>query len=238
MPLTLTILDDADGSGGSAAVAGGGAGDSNTLYRATWTGQTGSLTWTLVGSRTGNGAISIDVAPGFYVFRLDNLAGGVTTVVVAYQPLTDAATKAMLDRALDAAVLRIQGLNLAGSPTVSKRWAPRRVSPTETLPLIAVTPINAESFPGVMTATDDIGLPFAVTILDAANQDPTANISRDTLWRERILSALRFQRLAGVAEAYIVQPESSEIFNVPAFDNANLVFSPLFFRVMTRTVRG
>lgn len=237
MPVTLLVSDDLDGSGGVATIAGGGAGDSNTLYRATWAGTTGTLTWTLVGSRTGNGAISIDVTPGHYLFRLDNLITGVTTVVVVYQPLTDAATKAMLDRALDAAVTRVSGLALPGSPAVSKRWLPR-VKPGDSLPIIAVTPVGGESFPGGLTTQDDIGLPIAVTIMDAANQDPTANLSRDTLYREKILSALRYQRLAGVSEAYILNPEPGMIVNPGMFDDKNLIFSPLFFRLITRTQRG
>lgn len=233
MAVTLAITDSADGTGGVATVAGGGAGDANTLLRAPWTGQVGTLTWTTVGSRTGNGTIAIAAAAGHYLFRLDNPSA----TVLVYQPLTDATTKSMLERALDAAVIRVTGLSLSGSPAVDKRWLPRS-KPGDTFPFIAITPVGGESFPEVMTATDDIGLAFAVTIVDKANQDPTANITRDTLYRENILSALRYQRLAGVPEGYIVHPESAQVINPGLFDAQNLIFSPLFFRLITRTQRG
>lgn len=238
MAITLAITDNQDGTGGVATVAGSNVASSNTLYKAAWTGQSGALSWSSVGSRTGDGTITVSSGTGFFLFRLDNLLAGVTTVVATYQPLTDAATEAMLYRALNSIKNRIDGLALSGSPTVSVRWLPRVRQGGETLPLIAVTPIGAESFPGVMTATDDIGLPIAVTIMDGQNQDPTLNLNRNALWRERILSALRFQRLADVPEGFILNPEPAMVVHPGAFDSQNLFFSPMFFRLITRTTRG
>ena len=237
MPVTLAIADNADGTGGTATVAGSNVASTNTLYKATWNGQTGALTWTSVGSRTGDGTIAITSGTGFFLFRLDSLLSGTTTVVAVYQPLTDVTTQAMLYRALAAIKTRIDGLSLSGSPTVSIRWLPR-AKPGDTFPMIHITPVGGESFPGVLTATDDIGLPVAVTIVDNQNQDPTANLNRNALWREKILSALRFQRLAGVAEGYILNPDPGMIVNPGMFDSQNLFFSPLFFRLLTRTTRG
>jgi hypothetical protein len=236
MSASLTIADNLDGTGGVATVAGSGGADTNTLYRAGWTGQSGTLAWTLVGARTGDGTIAIAASAGHYLFRLANSDGD---VAVVYQPLTNAAAKAILDAALDAVVLRIRGLNLSGisSGQISKRWLPR-VTPADAFPMIHVTPFGGETFPGVMTATDDTGLPIATTIVDGQNQDPTANLSRNAFWRETILAALRYQRLAGVPAAYILVPEPGTIVNPAIFDAQNLFFSPLFFRLITRTPRG
>lgn len=242
MSITLTIVDNADGTGATISWAGTDADSRNWLYFAPWTGQPGMPDWVnIAGAETGrpgdltDGNAALD--PGYWLWRLDSVFAGVTTVIVVYQPITNAATQAMLDRALDAAVTRVQGLNLSGSPAVSKRWLPRAKN-GDTFPLIAVTPVGSESFPGVLTTQDDIGLPFAVTAIDKANQDPTANISRDLLWRQQILSAFRYQRLAGVPEGTIVQPEPMMIVNPGMFDDKNLIFSPLFFRLITRTERG
>jgi hypothetical protein len=237
MSVTLTITDNADGTGGVATVAGSNVAATNTLYKAAWSGQTGALTWTSVGSRTGDGTISVSSGTGFFVFRLDSLYSGTTTVVANYRPLTDTATQSILQRVLSAAKTRIDALALSGLTAVDVRWLPR-AKPGDTWPLIAVCPVHAETFPGVMTQTDDIGVPFLVCIMDAQNQNPTANLNRNSLWREKILSALRYQRLAGVPEAYIVQPEPAEIINPGLFDGQNLFFSALLFRATTRTLRG
>jgi len=179
--------------------------------------------------------IAIASAAGFFLFRLANLLTGVTTVLNVYQPLTDATTQAMLYRAMVSAKNRVDGLALG--VTTSVRWLPRKQMSSEGT-IIAITPVNSETFPGIMNATDDIGLPFAVVVMDPSNQDPTLNLNRNLLWRERILSALRYQRLAGVAEGYICNPEPAMIVNPGMFDAENLTFSPLFFRLITRTVRG
>ncbi len=234
MTITLAITDAADGTGGTATVAGSNGASSNTLYKATWTGATGALVWTLVGSRTGDGTIAIASTAGYFLFRLSNLLVGVTTLCETYQPLTDATAQAMLYRAMVAAKTRVDGLALG--VTASVRWMPRKKIAEGTI--IAVCPVNSESFPGYLTSTDDIGLPFAVVILDPSNQDPTINLNRNLLWREKILSAIRYQRLAGVAEGYICNPEPAMIVHPGMFDAENLTFSPLFFRLITRTVRG
>ncbi len=235
MAILLGVSDATDGTGGTAAVTGSNVASTNTLYKAPWTGTTGALTWTLVGSRTGDGTLAIASAAGFFLFRLDNLLTGVTTVLNVYQPLTDATTQAMLYRAMVSAKNRVDGLALG--VTTSVRWLPRKQMSSEGT-IIAITPVNSETFPGIMNATDDIGLPFAVVVMDPSNQDPTLNLNRNLLWRERILSALRYQRLAGVAEGYICNPEPAMIVNPGMFDAENLTFSPLFFRLITRTVRG
>lgn len=242
MAVTLAIADNLDGTGGIATVAGSNVASSNTLLRAPWTGQTGSLAWTSVGSRTGDGTIAISATPARYLFRLDSLLAGVTEVVLNYQPLTDAAAKSILDRVCDAARDRIRDLNLSGisdDSIVSGRWYPRSlVNAVDPIPQITATPIGAEDFPGGMLATDDIGLPFAVTIIDAQNQGVTTNFTRNLQWRESILSALRYQRLAGVPEVYIVKPEPAAIFSLPIAQQQNLSYSTLVFRAVTRTERG
>jgi len=235
MAITLAIVDATDGTGGTATVAGSNVASSNTLYKATWTGATGELTWTSVGNRTGDGTIGISSTAGFFLFRLDSLLTGVTTPVLNYQPLTDADTESILYRAMNAIATRITALSLTDA-TIRVRWLPRHKQDDGTL--IVICPVNAENFPGVMTSTDDIGLPIAVVIIDPSNQGLAVNLNRNLLWRERILSALRMQRLAGVPEGMYLQPEPAMIINPGAFDDGNITFSPLFFRLITRTVRG
>jgi hypothetical protein len=237
MTLSLTITDAQDGTG-TATVAGSNIASTNTLYQTAWTGQVGSQTWTSAGSRTGDGTISLTGA-GWWLWRLDSLLSGATSVVTNYQPLLNTSTQAMLYRACEAIRLRVVGLNLSGVTTnVIKKWLPRQLPTVDTLPAVLICPVGAEDFPGVMTNTDDIGLPILVAILDKQNQDLTANQNRNLLWRQQILSALRFQRLAGVAEAYTVKPVPSNVVDLSMFLDQNLFFSPLLFKVVTRTTRG
>jgi hypothetical protein len=233
--ITLAITDTGDGTGGTATVAGSNVASTNTLYRATWDGQTGANTWTSVGSRTGDGTIGISTAAGFYLFRLDNLLSGVTTVVTNYQPLTDSTTQAILYRIMQAISTRITALTLTGA-TIKVRWLPRHQVGDGTV--IVICPVNSENFPGTLTSTDDIGIPVAVVLMDPNNQDLSLNLNRNLLWRQRILSALRWQRLAGVSEVMYLAPEPATILNPGVLDGSSLAFSPLFFRAMTRTTRG
>jgi hypothetical protein len=145
------------------------------------------------------------------------------------------------ERVYEAMRDRIRGLSLSGIDSaniVSGQWYPRALADVDPAPQIVVSPIHAESFPGGMNSTDDIGIPAAIVIIDKLNQKVQENFSRNMTWRWSILSALRYQRLTGITEVYTVNPEPSEIFSQSMAKQFNLYVSTLVFRAMTRTVRG
>ena len=199
MALALTITDARDGTGGTATISGSDAGTTNRLYAASFAGgPIGSPTWTLVGSRTGDGTITVaspgTLALGFYLWHLTGTVSGAAAFASYYRNLTDADAQSVEDRTLDAIVQQIQSLALQDvqSVKVVKRWFPRYLKEVDDpLPAVLVVPVNAENFPGVLANTDDVGYPNAICIVDAQNQDYTTNIGRNTLWWQRISRIFR-----------------------------------------------
>lgn len=238
----LVITDSGDGTGGSAAVSGTNVAAANTLYSAAFTGEMGAQSWTLVGTRTGDGSIAIaspsPVPLGFYLWRLDSVFGGATTVFSSYQNLSDA-TAAFHKRILDAVAVRINSLGLAGlaSADVREKWLPR-VLPRAARPTVLVCPGDGESFPGVLTGKDDVGLPVTVGIVYPTGDDEAAGIAEVALWRQKILRALEYQRLSGVPEVLNAIPERARIIDQGAFVQNKQAVGSIGVRFVLRWTRG
>lgn len=239
----LTVTDTGDGTGGTATVSGTNPAATNTLYRASFDGQMGAHTWASTGSRTGDGTIAIaspsPVPLGFYLWRLDSLLAGVTTVYTAYQNLTTP-EQSLLYQILIAVGIRVRSLGLSGlaSADVLERWIPRVRPDQQTPPKVIVCPWEKETFPGVLTGRDDVGIPVMVAITSPGNDDETRDLNKLTLWRQRIERSLSFQRLPGVDRVINCLPEPGQIIGLEAFLRANLIFSALAFRFITRLPRG
>ena len=241
MALSLTITDNADGTGGVATVAGSTVGSTNTVYYSLFTGVMGAIAWTSLGTRTGDGTISIaspsPVPLGAYLWRLDSVSGGTQTEANAYQNLTNATTKAVYDRVMDYVVSTITALNLSGSPTITKMWKPKYIPNVTPMPQIQVVQFASENFPQTMTNRDDIGYPVGIVFLDSGNQDFTGTISRTLLWRQQVRRCFIGQRMNTVAESVRNLEEPGQILNPAAFDK-NILFSFLLFREICREQRG
>ena len=83
---TLTWADNGDGTGAVATIAGAAAGSTNKIYTVPRTG--GS--WTLAGTRTGNGTIELDLAVGAYLaYLLSEKDGACAISDVAVISVTD-----------------------------------------------------------------------------------------------------------------------------------------------------
>lgn len=242
MALALTIADAGDGTGGTATVAGTGGAASVSLYRAAFTGEMGAQSWTLAGTRTGDGTIALaspsPVPLGFWLWRADSVLAGVTSVASAYQNLTDA-TKAFQAQVLDAVAVRIRSLGLAGldSVNVRRKWTPRKV-PAQSGSAVFVCPGEGEGFPEVMTGTDDTDLPVAVHIITPIGDDETADLDRVSLWRQKILRAVANQRLDGVPQVLKAVPYTARIFDQAAFTQAKHAVGSIGFRFRLRWTRG
>lgn len=242
MAATLTITDALDGTGGTATVSGSAVGSSNTLYRTPWTGAAGAQSWTASGSRTGDGTITLSsptVPLGHYLWRLDSLLSGVTEVATYYGALSDATEESLHNRILDAVKTLIDELTLPMSCTILKRWVPVAVPDVDdsNLPMVAVSPFGMESNEPMMSSTDDIVLPVTVVLIAKQNQDNTANLNRNLLWRWKIRRKLENRSLAGIPEVLKVGQPSGPVFDLGQW-RKQFFFSPLLFPVSTRTTRG
>lgn len=142
----------------------------------------------------------------------------------------------------DAVVTKLKTLTLTDIATTSivKRRIPYTASQVGNvvLPGIVVCPIGMSDFQVVMTGQDDIGLPVLVAIQAVKNASFSDNPERELLWREQVLSALRYQRLTGIEEIVQCLPAPAPIYDVSLFANDNLWYSPLYFKYVTRTLRG
>jgi len=243
MPLSLIVSDNADGSGGVATITGSDSGSTNRLFYAPFTGAIGLLTWTLAGSRTGDGTIGIPspgtVPLGYYAWQLNAAVGGSPAFASYYRALTNAGAQSVMDRVLTAVVQQLQTLNLSGIQSVNivRKWLRRKLETANQVPQIQVVPVDGENFPGTLTGLDDVGYPVAIIAVDKQNQDYTANLARNLLWRQRILRAFRFQPLSGVGEIINCLPDRQVIVDKAAFD-ANLFVSLATFRFISREPRG
>jgi hypothetical protein len=140
--ITLTVADNADGTGGVATMAGSlDPSDGNNLYAAKWTGVLGSLPpWQVVGSRTGDGTFTIVGWQGRYAWEVWSSTTGSTAVSnVVYQPLTNQnAVDSVLNDVLDQVVAGLGAVLRANSvvANVLKKKLPRFIDEVDdqTLP--------------------------------------------------------------------------------------------------------
>lgn len=246
MTLSLTVTDNFDGTG-TATIAGSDPTTTNTLYRATWTGQAGTapnwtdgqLNWISVGTRSGDGNISVSGA-GYAAWTVLSTVSSAPAFASTYQPITDASVLSWQEQITTSVKTRIADLNLPGisNVVIQDRWVLRRLKDTDSLPCIPIAPWGSESFPNQMTGTDDIGYPVAVALLDSVSGSYRGNYSRDTLWRQKIMSAFRFQKLAGAPNVINCIPEPGPIVNASAIVDPGELVSLLVFRFIVRVTRG
>lgn len=115
MPLTLTITDRGDGTGGDAQITGGTSGIA-TVYASTVTGgKPGSFV--ALATRNGDGTVAVNPGTGNYLWYVGQTAA-VSQVI--YQPLTnDDATIPVIERIADKLVTRLAECTVANGYAVT-----------------------------------------------------------------------------------------------------------------------
>lgn len=77
---TLTIADNANGTGAMAAIAGSTAGSTNAVYVAAALGVAGSASGAITGTRSGDGQVALTLSDGLYAaWCVSTLAGQTST---------------------------------------------------------------------------------------------------------------------------------------------------------------
>lgn len=239
MTLSLVITDTGDGTGGTATISGSAGGSANTVYYTPFTGSMQQLSWLSAGTRSGDGGVSLPVGAGYFLFQLvsDALLGP-----VYYKSFVDLAIEAIHWRILVAAQARINQLALLATSRVLIKWIPRLMGPELPMltsgPLIFIAPPGAEVDESVVLNQDDFGYPFLVAICYKQNADSVANLKQMLRWREKIMRAIRYQRLTGLIENLWVDPKPLAIVDPDEFTERNLLVSAMGFSVRVRQTRG
>lgn len=163
-------------------------------------------------------------------------------------PLPNATTHFDILQAVRQAV---SDLNL---PLVPRDQIYLRRIPTDrqvTLPACIIAPIGVETLPPSTNASDDVGFPVLITLVNGVNKDTTAlaseraakdltmEISRVELeWRQEVRRAFHNKRLPGLEQRVyrcIVEPQP--ILDLPIYRDADLVVSSLLVRCFVREQR-
>lgn len=243
---TYTWTDDADGSGATVTIAGGGIGDSHTAYYQKFTGGLGAAgTWVNGSSRLGNGSIALNLEEGHYFGYVESTSGGTTSISsVSYFAVTTGSDSIhyLLLQAIQARIIAVN-LTDVGSNVLIRKIPTERGQDVGTLtyPAVIVSPLGTEQLPGGTNARDDIGYPVLVSILATNNQDLTSNnLNKFLLWREQISKAFRGDQqlvTGGDWNAHRTKVEPGPILSPSAVWN-NLYQCSLTVRCEARQTRG
>ncbi len=247
--LTLTASDNANGSGLTATIAGSDAASDVAVWASPVVLGTNPLVWTSVGTRSGDGVVAV-ARTGYQWLYATGLVSGGPALSPPIMGLGSLAATAVYTQCRLAIQARIQSLTLASITTLPAALTAGDVyvfpeldkvffSLITSFPCVLVTPPprGAETVGGGTNLREDIGHPVLVSIVDRVSPlDAAARAPTYELWREQILAALRFGKLAGSSLVFIVKPEPGPIAQWEK-PNYQLFYSYLTFRCFARQAR-
>lgn len=248
MPLavpTLTLVDNEDDTGCVATIAGATAGTTNDVYAAPWHGGFVPAAFASYGSRSGNGAVALALAAGYWwAYVLSTLAGESAISLVGGIRVTTG-DLSIFEQCLDGIVAKLQTLTLPSpweSAAVVKQkvpWNRGMVSLTKDASIF-VTP-QSEQLTPILNTADDFGEGVQVTLVRKGNQHLTENLSAELRCRQQVANALLpahgEQALPGVPDIYDVRIEPGPVLDAGAFQ-AQYDVGALVVRCLNRRSRG
>lgn len=239
MALTLSIVDNADGTA-TATIAGADAA-TVTVY----TMRANATAWTSSGSRIGNGTVLLTLTVGYYFAHAVGTVSGspaISTVANLFAVTTN--DDAVENRILDAVVSGIQAITptslsgLAASDVKKLQAIPLDVVAAGlNLPCIIVSPTAAETVGQGTNLRDDWGKPAVVSICDRRPVMDGSKLDKYLIWRERIIRYFATQRLSGVDEVIGCTVEPATIID-PKLGMYQFLVSGFTLRFRTREQRG
>lgn len=246
MSLTLTWADAADGTGGTATIAGADA-EAVTVY-AQVVDATGlrSPTWVEVGTRSGDGTVSVTLTPAYYWARADGEVSGSPAISNLVYALASDHEDALASRCVDAVAARLAGLIMAAASDAASASSPnervyKHALPNENLmqyPCILLSHESTqETQEGMTTGKDDIGYPIRVRLIDRADAIQPARRKLWLMWRQQMFRGLRNQRLAGITEILTVKVEPGPVLD-PQPPEYQIVVLSFVVRCLVRETRG
>lgn len=248
---TLTVADDADGTGATATIAGSDAGATNEAFTASFTGDTGVLSaWTSQGSIVGNGTIDLDVGTGYFFCYVQSSESGDEVATPPVYFVATSGSDAIMMKCLNGVKARLDLMTFAGISTdnIIVRMLPldQGVGSTQTFSFPAILIAPAPDAGLVMpfnegtNRRDDVQYPVVIAILDTLVRNKTVltdNQNRNYLWQQQVVKAFRNQRLAGVDEVYTTIVEAAQITNIQAWRKGRFASFGIF-RFISREIRG
>lgn len=245
---TLSIVDQADGTGATATVSGSTAGATNTIFAQA----VGSTTVIDCGNRSGDGTHDCVIPSplpriGWYFFWVSSTNGTFTEVSnLVYLWVTDG-DDAIHKQCLDAVVSVIESLSLAGidnANIVSVKAPDAGLFGQEgalSLPVVFVSPIQEQTpWQEGLNSDDDILYGVLVTLVRAGGgQDETveANLNAHLQSRESIRRAFLNEGLVAVPTVFTCRIEPSQLYKRIAWP-ANLELWELTIRCVSRENRS
>lgn len=235
--LTLSVTDNGDDTGATATIAG--ATGTVTVYAASWSGGIASTSFTSVGSRSGNGTVTLDLAAGYwwvYAATANYISPMVGVLVTTGED-------AMFYRILVAVKERIQALSLSGldaDHVIVQKFPFNKKSNAALVDRLTtgifVNPTR-ETLTFKTNRTDDYGYGVQVTYFTTSNRDLTSHLNRTLTWRDTLWKANIFQHLPGFTEGFNCTPEPGPVFDAGVFAE-NMDAGSLVLRFFSREARG
>ena len=229
---TLTITDNADGTGATAAITGS-AGGLNIVFVLPVDGGIETGVWTTAGTLTGDGSFSLTLPKGYYFGYV--LTAPASLSGIAYFGVT-ASTDSVAARCFAAVAARLQLLALPCTERVYDSLYADNQAVLE-YPCVVLTTEGARDTDEAATnGRDDIGHGVRVLVKDVCFRFDEARRDTYRSWRQAILRAFLNQRLPGVPESVRCKVEGGTIAAVEA-DRPQVV-SEMTVRCVTREPRG
>lgn len=249
MALSLSMIDNGDGSGGKAVVSGADTNTTTTVFAQAVSGDLGTNIWVSQGTlSSGNGTLAVAPVPlGYYWWYATGTVSGVTPTIsnFVYQNVTNGLDPVHWRVMLGAQAV-IQSLMLPGiantNVVIRKVPTDRDVGQGKTygFPCVQIAPVIQEQMVPTegVCQLDDVGYPVGVFFVSNDNQDEVQNHSRYLKWRQSTARALRNQRISTAHEIYNCYVEPNLIIDPSAFFSQMLFVSTLVLRFRSREVRG
>lgn len=232
MSATVTITDNADGTGATAVVAGtSGAGV--VAHVGQTTGLVGSVPFSFSFSRTGDGSLPFAITRKGLYFAY-TLVGGLP-VDLSYFAVTDG-KHAVATRVRAAVVSTIKSLLIPPALNVYEQMFPDETN-VKFPCVICTVDGTQESEALILNNHDDIGRPVKVMIADRADKWEHRKLPDYELWRQSIDRCFRNQQLIGVPESVVCKIEPYVIVDPNARQYQHMV-SGFVVRAVCRETRG
>lgn len=228
---TLTVVDNADGTGATATIAGS-SGGANVVYVGRVVGTVGNMAVLTSAARTGDGAVTLALAKGLYFAWL--VTDGALQAVY-YFGATDG-LNAVATRCRRAVCDTIRLLNIPPAARVYEQAYPDEVNVKYPCILVTVEGVGETADQGLSTR-DDIGRPVRVGIADRWDRREHTKLPDWEYWRQCIDRCFREQQLAGVPESKICHIEPYVIID-PNMSQYEHMVSGLVVRAVCREPRG
>lgn len=195
--ISATVVDNEDGTA-TVTLSGSETGAENEVYVRRWGLSLLSSAWSLAGSRTGDGDVEIDVAPGLYWLYVLSAANGSSAATSPFGFRATDGEDALHYQCAEAVVDSILALSLSDDYTedtvraMELPWSAFREIGAKG---IIVTPIR-EELESENNQEDDIAYRVQVSFLESSQQNLVLD-KAPLLVRERVVRAFSEIKLPG-----------------------------------------